>query len=698
MKKSALFFIAYCFGLLTFFSLGTNWTDLIAQEVDPVLIDRSVVDINGGVLEMGDEVSHIITLTNTSSQAITQFEIEEQWARGTRYIPDSWTTAGGGRVSLQDTSWIYEQTNLLPTETVSIEYRVEVVASSLYLLDNIAGDGILYEIDRTTGQATSLDRFSEQGEVRGLALDINQRDVYGYSTTTQEVFRYDVVDKEVTDMGPLGIEGSQVACLDFDAQGLLWGIDENQNTIFKVNLSNGQGMVVSYLDMEMKGGGCAFGSDGLLYVATNNNAKGKAGLWGVTPESGHAIYLAPISESETVTGLVIRTDGQLLVTGSTTDQLFSLETITGQAIAIGPLGVPHNKGDLAMAGGTEKRLITKFRYEDNAGHVVEDQHQLMLKGMAPQIGMSEALPQPEDELLKLEQDYCLQERIGEDHCVLPVNFVPFMQQYIDDVVGHHFGQVEEVAGARLDAIQFSGSKALSYVSGANEIIRMARAEAHEDANQMVTDWVEEYSGCVGPCPHESRLLNNIRELLTHRQAQAAVLIKRHEAKTEEKMHCALYAQDSVIRHGDSVNIGWDTYGAVRVDIDPLLGRGDLSGTYRVSPTETSLFTLTLKDATGETVECSYEIVVEPACSLSAHRKVIKRGTGTTLEWNAEGHHHADIDKFGDVELKDKQYIQPSETTTYRLSGYMPNEYEPHETCEYTVVVVEPEEYCPENQH
>ena len=229
-------------------------------------------------------------------------------------------------------------------------------------------------------------------------------------------------------------------------------------------------------------------------------------------------------------------------------------------------------------------------------------------------------------------------------------------------------------------------------------IKLLLADTRGWQRWPLTKWwrigLTEYDGCDHACPHENILLQNIRQELTHRQAQAAVKVKRYQAPASE-LHCALYAQDSLIRLGDEISIGWDTYGATSVDIQPFVGGVDLSGSQRIRPLETNEFVLTASNG-SQTIQCKYTIVVEPACDVGAHQKVIKGGTGTTLFWNGEGHDNVSIDVLGAVPLKSNQYVEPAQTTTYTLSGFLPGQNTANKTCEYTVYVVPPEEYCQDN--
>lgn len=687
---------------ITLFSLSalliSYFINITYAENEPITVDQVVQDLNGGRIELGDTLRYTVTVINDGPDALNNVSVTSTFPSGATYVENTLHHTGGGVVTVgasPSKQVTYDWSEMDEGAYFTLSYEVVVSGSPLYLVDNIGFPAILYSVDKVTGKVQTLDRIEGEKNVYAAALSSDGRYLYGVNSIKNHLFRYDTLTQDVVVVGNLEAGNVKISCLDFNYHGVLWGADEKGDRLFTIDPATGQATEQFDLGMNLKSGGCAFGADGKLYMVSNNNAKGKGALWVINTQTQSVGMVSSISEKEYVTGLAFDSDGQLLASGNKKDSLWDIDRNTGVGIKIGDFGSPHNDGDLATAASQSLRLTNVVTTTYAGGNTTSHEIEAEINGIAPPIGSAPGGEEPELEIIQLQQDYCLK-HLAEPICILPINFVPFLNQYIDDVVQHHFGQVEAVAGEYMDVLGLEDQAAITYLSETNQIILADKEAADDEAHQMVQDWIDEYDNCGGKwCPHENQLLQNIRELLTHRQAESAVRVKRYNATSSSQMHCALYAQDSLIRIGDEISLGWDAYGGTEASIEPFVGSVDLSGTVRVRPLETNTFVLTLSNGSGQSIECSYTVVVQPACDIGAHSKVIKGGTSTTVFWNGEGHDSVTVDDVA-VGPKGDQYITPTQTTTYTLKGYKSGQSEPLNVCTYTVEVVAPEDYCPDN--
>ncbi|HJX03380.1 MAG TPA: hypothetical protein VJ488_02345, partial [Dehalococcoidia bacterium] len=107
---------------------------------------------------------------------------------------------------------------------------------------------------------------------------------------------------------------------------------------------------------------------------------------------------------------------------------------------------------------------------------------------------------------------------------------------------------------------------------------------------------------------------------------------------------AFIADPPSITAGNSSKLSWNVSGAEFVNIDPGIGRVDLSAEIMVSPVVTTVYTLTAGNASNTIVATVQVIVIQPASTIttvsglplihffSAEPQVINTGESSTISW------------------------------------------------------------------
>ncbi len=84
----------------------------------------------------------------------------------------------------------------------------------------------------------------------------------------------------------------------------------------------------------------------------------------------------------------------------------------------------------------------------------------------------------------------------------------------------------------------------------------------------------------------------------------------------------LTADPTSISAGGTSTLSWTSQSAVSVTMDPGIGSNNLSDSLKVSPSVTTTYTATAKDAAGNTTTASATVTVMPAGSLSSIKHII----------------------------------------------------------------------------
>ncbi len=653
-------------------------------------MDTTVVDINGGVVELGDTLRYRTALSNASGMARTNAKMVHKIAPGTQFVsgtltknavaqPDSLLTGSADGKLFEMT-----ESSLSDSMTQVIEYEVQVTDSPLYFVDNSAKPPIVYQLSTATGEAEYIGRLDGHKAVYGLALTVDGYSLYGVDSSQDELVRFDLHTKETTTVGKINMGNVSVPCLDFDASGTLIAGDGVSSSLIEIDINTGQGTHKTDLDLPIKGGDCAFGADGNVYFMSNTN-NGKGALWVVNAATGESAEVANVSDTEFFTGLALSVSGQLFASGNNTDTLWSIDPNTGVGTVIGTFGVPHAGGDLAMTASQKLAVTTTVKYTDDEGEEIINTNTTNINGSAPPIGTGADIgddPVIEGEMCPMASD---------GTCVFDADFDTFVAGYLDDVLLHHFTQVEETAGQQVNVRNLTGEALVDYLESAQGVIITKRNDARTAAENMIAQWKTDYAGVMPGCPHINQLLMNIRELLVDHQASADVVIIQIDGGAA--IACSLVAQDSTIRYGDKIALGWAGAGGVTAAVEPYVGAVSLDSVTRVTPLEDTVFTYSLYDENRNVVaQCPYTVIVQPACDIGSYAEKIPLGGSTRLLWNANGSDVAEIDNgIGGVSLQSSMEVYPTETTTYTMSIWENGTQ--LRTCSRTIEVYDPAS-CP----
>ncbi len=91
---------------------------------------------------------------------------------------------------------------------------------------------------------------------------------------------------------------------------------------------------------------------------------------------------------------------------------------------------------------------------------------------------------------------------------------------------------------------------------------------------------------------------------------------------QQQLAITLTANPTSIASGQSSTLTWASQGAASVDIEPGIGKVNLSGSVSVSPTSTTTYTATAADASGNTKSASATVTVTASGSLQTIKHII----------------------------------------------------------------------------
>lgn len=133
----------------------------------------------------------------------------------------------------------------------------------------------------------------------------------------------------------------------------------------------------------------------------------------------------------------------------------------------------------------------------------------------------------------------------------------------------------------------------------------------------------------------------------------------------------LTANPTTIYSGASATLTWTSTNATGCFIDQGIGSAALNGSVSVSPTQTTIYTITASGP-GGTITSSVTIAVAvgnlPAATLSATPTRIDAGESATLTWTTQNAASCSIDQgIGNVALGGSRTVKPMQTTTYTLT-------------------------------
>ena len=124
--------------------------------------------------------------------------------------------------------------------------------------------------------------------------------------------------------------------------------------------------------------------------------------------------------------------------------------------------------------------------------------------------------------------------------------------------------------------------------------------------------------------------------------------------------------------GESSTLTWSSSHAETCVIEPGIGSVDVNGSISVSPTETTMYTITV---TGPGGTASTEVTISvndpnapPTVIMTPASASIAQGESITLTWNSERTQSAFIDNgVGSVPVNGSTTVSPDHTTTYTIT-------------------------------
>lgn len=148
------------------------------------------------------------------------------------------------------------------------------------------------------------------------------------------------------------------------------------------------------------------------------------------------------------------------------------------------------------------------------------------------------------------------------------------------------------------------------------------------------------------------------------------------SKTPQNVRILRFQANPVqIKAGQSVNLLWLIENADSASISPVVGAVNaVQGTTQVSPTETTTYRLTAKNATSEAVETVTVNVERPLpriISFQASPATIKKGESSTLAWQTENADTVVVTDIGNVSPNGTGQVSPAETKTYTITASNP---------------------------
>ncbi len=125
-----------------------------------------------------------------------------------------------------------------------------------------------------------------------------------------------------------------------------------------------------------------------------------------------------------------------------------------------------------------------------------------------------------------------------------------------------------------------------------------------------------------------------------------------------------------ITEGGTVTLSWTSINADSCSIDSGIGTVALSGSVSVTPTVTTIYTITATNASGAATD-SVNVTVNnlPSVSISADPGLIVAGSSTMLTWTSSGADSVSLSHgIGAVASSGSQGVSPSFTTTYTITA------------------------------
>ena len=198
---------------------------------------------------------------------------------------------------------------------------------------SVDGNDDFYKIDLTTGVATLIGPLPVAiADMEGLAFDPKTGVLYGVDDTTEKLFTIDPSDGMATEVGDLGVSIIDLG-LTFDPDGNLWMATEVPGKFYSIDKTTGAATEVGSL-VVLGVTALAAASDGTIYGLD----PAYDDLVTIDPATGEATAVGPLGISVENSGLDFDANGVLW--GINVDgTVFTINTLTGEALVIRNMAV-----------------------------------------------------------------------------------------------------------------------------------------------------------------------------------------------------------------------------------------------------------------------------------------------------------------------------------------------------------------------
>jgi YVTN family beta-propeller protein len=138
-------------------------------------------------------------------------------------------------------------------------------------------------------------------------------------------------------------------------------------------------------------------------------------------------------------------------------------------------------------------------------------------------------------------------------------------------------------------------------------------------------------------------------------------------------HVSMSAHPPTILEGQSAALIWASEHADTAFLSNGIGSADVSGSWTVSPSETTTYTITVQGPGGtSTADATVTVVHKPTITIAASPNPIDEGESTTLTWSSTHADSVTIDQdIGTVAVSGSMPVSPTETIVYIITASGP---------------------------
>ncbi|MEM9336658.1 MAG: hypothetical protein AAGA35_02280 [Patescibacteria group bacterium] len=167
---------------------------------------------------------------------------------------------------------------------------------------------------------------------------------------------------------------------------------------------------------------------------------------------------------------------------------------------------------------------------------------------------------------------------------------------------------------------------------------------------------------------------------TNGQQDSCEVTLKVEDETNPVPECVAFGADrtSLPIGGGDVELSWETLRADNVEITPIVGSVDGTGTTSVNVTSDTVFTLTASQLDGDQNACTVAIDVEEdeptpiSCAANVSFTIsdtsINRGQSVTLDWTTTGITSLSISGLTSTDLTGSETVSPDVDTTFVMTA------------------------------